>query len=486
MTALHTTQRLSDSADVLRAVGSRWVLPGAAVVVGLMVAVLVDRGLWFGVIALAFAVPGFVLVHRAPLASLGVWLLVAPFVLQTGGSVRYAYQVVHRLLPVAILLALALSHVVGTRTRRLGRLGWPESFMAAYVAASVISVIYTSADVSASLIDLYDRVAIPMLLYVIVRLVGPDGSSIRRAAPLLAFLLVTQTVIGALSWAIPGILPSDWLGRVGSRTTGSLQSPSVYGVAVLTAGVLLLHLAATERRRSRRTAYVVLYAIALVMATVTFSRGVWLALGVVLLAAMVHRTLSRRVMVAALPILVVLGATGVIGGQIDTIQERFGSEETALDRLPLALASIDMFRAKPVAGWGFDNFDRFDRQFQREVAGFVPEKDHSSHNLYLTLLAEQGIVGLTFYLAPVVWWAVLSVRRWKRFPAGGRIVDRRLLIVLWGILGAHGMVNMFSNMRVVYGLGLWWMTLALIAVVVDDRAAGGRGSDALVSSVVGK
>jgi hypothetical protein len=40
--------------------------------------------------------------------------------------------------------------------------------------------------------------------------------------------------------------------------------------------------------------------------------------------------------------------------------------------------------------------------------------------------------------------------------------NRKLLALLWLALLAHLVVNNFSNMRVEFGLGLWWLTLGLV------------------------
>ena len=41
------------------------------------------------------------------------------------------------------------------------------------------------------------------------------------------------------------------------------------------------------------------------------------------------------------------------------------------------------------------------------------------------------------------------------------------MIIFWLLLIFHFIVNNFSNMRVVYGLGLWWITLGFIGVMVS-------------------
>jgi O-antigen ligase len=96
------------------------------------------------------------------------------------------------------------------------------------------------------------------------------------------------------------------------------------------------------------------------------------------------------------------------------------------------------------------------------------DKDHSSHNFYLTLLAEQGLVGFALFVIPVVWWLVMTVKAWTDLPSQG-LISRRLLAVLWLFIIGFVLVNTFQSMRVVFSLGLWWVTLGLIASVVDSR-----------------
>jgi O-antigen ligase len=127
-----------------------------------------------------------------------------------------------------------------------------------------------------------------------------------------------------------------------------------------------------------------------------------------------------------------------------------------------------MFLARPIFGWGFSNFDRYDREFQGRVGDLVnPEKDHASHNLYLTLLAEQGLTGFFLYVSPIVWCAILSLIALPRMPTGG-FWSRKLLLVLWLVVVYFVVINNFFNVIVVYSLGLWWITLALLANLVHD------------------
>lgn len=454
-------------------------LAAAVIVASVIVGYLVGAGLGLvaGVLLLALPLANWLL--RRPAAAVALWLLITPFVVATdGGALRKVYWLSHRLLPVLALAIVVLAVVARINPERLPRLRWPEFAMAAYVVIGFLSVLHTSNDALATSYQLYDRVVVPMVLYLIVRLVQPDDSQLRRVVAVFVFLLLSQTLIGVLGWVAPDFLPSAWLGRVGTRTTGSLRHPNVYGTTVLIAGLFLLHFVLNRRSRSgRQPVLVMTFVLALVMAFMTYSRATWLAAIVVLLGVVVTypRFGLRFLVIAGLTVLALL-SSGLMAGQVEMAQNRFrsqDSEQSALSRLPVIHASLQMAQARPLIGWGYGNFDRFSPEFQGRVGNFiVPEREHASHNLYLTILAEQGVVGLFLYVGPVVYWLLASRAAWGRLPAHG-LISRKLLMVLWLALASQVIVNNYSNMRVVYGLGLWWLILGMIASVVSRY----RGDD---------
>ena len=274
----------------------------------------------------------------------------------------------------------------------------------------------------------------------------------------------------------PGVLPEGWLGREGSRTVGSLEHPNVYGTVVLLCGALLFHAASSIPgwRRSRRIVVGAGVVLALVMVFLTYSRASWLA-GVVVvvgLAFLYPRVVVRGGLAVGLAAVLLVGS-GLVFGQTETAAQRLASAETALSRLPVVVGSIKMFQEKPLTGWGYGNFDLYDYQFQGQFGELVvPEKDHASHNLFLTILAEQGIFGLLLYLAPLVYWLIATRAALRAMPSTG-FISRKLLIVLWLVLAAIFVVSNFSNMRVVFGLGVWWMTLGLIGSLVERYRRNG-------------
>jgi len=458
---------------------------------GLVVAYLVTTGYWPIALGLLVALPAFVLLHRYPFAALIIWLSLAPFLVQTNsGTVRRVYWVIHRALPPTTVAIILLSTWLKVHKRKLPKLRMPELLMVGYIVVSLVSILYVVGNNAAGnnlvnqllngvdsygdkkIFVLYDRVFIPMCLYFIVRLTKLKEADLKRLLPFIAFVLVSQAIIGLLSWAAPQILPSAWLNRAGSRTSGSLDHYSVFTSTIMLCSTLLLQSAYNHNlRKTIRLGYIFMFILGVFMIFLSFSRASWLACFIVIIGLFcLYPKNMAKMGTYAIAFFIVLLSAGYLSQQADYAQERFyseQSEESALSRLPVVYASLRMLEAKPLLGWGYGDFDKYDYQFQARVGDLVsPKQDHASHNLYLTILAEQGIVGFFFYLMPAVWWLALSVKAYPKLPAEG-FWSRKLLVIFWLVLLFHFVINNFSNMRVVYGLGLWWVTLGFISVMVS-------------------
>jgi O-antigen ligase len=350
--------------------------------------------------------------------------------------------------------------------------------MALYLVVSLVSIWYTNLTPQATTYLLYDRVVVPMIIYLVIRLYPPRRREIEAAAPILMVALVLQSIFGVIGWISPGSLPNAWQDRVTERTVGSLDHPNVYGTTVLILGAWLLILSSirTELGGTRRNLYRAMFVLGLVMAFMTMSRATWLAASLVVIV-LLRRLPGTMAWMAGLVAVVIMAVTvsGALAPIVDRAQTRFlseQSEESALSRLPVVQASVRMLAEKPLTGWGFGNFDRYDILFVTSVGDlFVPDKDHASHNLYLTILAEQGLPGFLLYMAPALILLVRTPRALRLMRVDPYGTSPNLLIGLWLLPLAQVVVNNFSNMRVPFGLGLWWLSLALIANVIAEPKA---------------
>ena len=447
-----------------------WPLLIIVPVLSLLAAYLVVNESWQLALGVLLAIPGFILLHRHPWLALVIWLSLAPFLLHTPtADERRLYWIIHRALPPITLGIIILGSALQLTHRRLPKLGLPELAMAGYVIVSLFSIWALNDSPLATTFLFYDRVFIPICLYLIVRLTIQDSHSARRLLPVLVFLVISQSIIGILSWYWPQVLPSEWLTQAGSRTIGSVVNASVYTTTLTLAGLLVFHAGMNSNNVIFRRFAVFTLLLAGYCIFVSFSRASWLA-GILVLVGLLfiypRFTLKTTLIVSA--VLLVFGGW-LLSDQIQWAQARFRSaesEQSALSRLPVYYAAMRMFEDRPLTGWGYGNFDLYDWRFQERVAGLPSDnKDHASHNLYLTTIAEQGILGLGFLLIPALWLLFLSFKAFPQMPKNG-FWSRKLLVILWLVILSHIIVNNFSNMRVVFGLGMWWITLGLIASLV--------------------
>jgi len=104
-------------------------------------------------------------------------------------------------------------------------------------------------------------------------------------------------------------------------------------------------------------------------------------------------------------------------------------------RLQLFLYAWLMFLSSPLLGVGFGEYAW--RAFELAAglgAGSPPGLDRHSHNLFLQLLAETGIVGLSCVAIPLVHW-------FWRMPWRSLTLDRCWMIGVLAVVGLHSMVE---------------------------------------------
>jgi O-antigen ligase len=176
-------------------------------------------------------------------------------------------------------------------------------------------------------------------------------------------------------------------------------------------------------------------------------------------------------MVTTIVVLLALVAVGPMSQEVAFAVERLGDEQTAASRLLTNNAALQMIEERPLTGFGYGNFERYDEQFKVRI-GDIAVQEGSAHHTYLALAAENGLPALVLYLFPAAWLLWLTASRWHRLTS----VDpwnRTLLIVLWLAVIDQFVVMNFMDMlhSSPWGTGLWWLSLGLLHVVIS------RGSD---------
>lgn len=145
----------------------------------------------------------------------------------------------------------------------------------------------------------------------------------------------------------------------------------------------------------------------------TLQRSVWLGAVVATIVTVLAFKDLRRYAVPVLVAAALVGGTAyaVVGSKV--VHRRATDQQTVWDRYNLNRAALNMIEARPLQGFGWATFETksvsgefFQQNFNYPLtaAGFAV------HNVFLSHAAELGLVGLTLWLAGVLFAAFIALR----------------------------------------------------------------------------
>jgi putative inorganic carbon (HCO3(-)) transporter len=269
-------------------------------------------------------------------------------------------------------------------------------------------------------------------------------------------------LLGATVATVPAMLnPPTYEDDLTVRISGTIGDPNELA-ALLVAGVVFAGVltAVTRDRPPLRLAAggaVILFVLGIFY---TVSRGGLLALGVALIAACIlaGRWRGRTLVVAGLGLSIVVIYFASFAG-LDA-RDRVTTVQGGTGRSDLWKIGWRMFEDKPIRGIGSGNFPISSIHYLVQPGvverdDFIIDTPKVTHNTYLQILSELGIVGLALFLT-IVGFAIstaLKAARW--FGRNGdtqmELVARGTIVALVGILTADFFI---SEM---YGKQLWLM-----------------------------
>jgi O-antigen ligase len=452
----------------------RW-LP---LIIGLGMALVLARFIvnerWHLAIPTVFAIPAVIIFNRYPFVAIILWaFFVQLFISAPTSAERFIYWILHRGVVPGALLVVILSDWLNTSNRKPIKLGGAELAALIFVGLIVLNIILFSFDTTRTLIQFYDLIFVPISIYWLIRMLNPSEQDLKRFLWVALFVVLVQATIGMLSWFSPASVPTQWQSHLaGERTVGTVRNVAVYTSTLLFFSLLLLQYGVNSTSNLIRLGTLFIFGLALFCVFISFSRASWLG-GIIVLTAtlFLYPNIMPRFIIV-LSIVTVVFAGTLLAGELAFAHERLTSEQalnSAESRVITNNASIQMIKEKPLMGWGFRNYDRFDRRFQTRVGNIAVLNDGTSHNTYLTIMAEQGLLGFVFYITPLFWWIFLSAKVWPRLPKHG-FWSRSLLVSLWVVILHMFIVTSFMDMIRFheFGTSIWWMTLGFIGNVVSS------------------
>jgi O-antigen ligase len=196
----------------------------------------------------------------------------------------------------------------------------------------------------------------------------------------------------------------------------------------------------------------------------TGTRAAVVALAVI---AIIGITMERRVWRVLLPG-IVMGGLGALFFLPSTSMERLGSILTTSDRgagrLDIWLVASNIIRSHPILGVGLDNFGQaFDRYLADTsgLRGIYFVQGWGSHNMFLNVQAELGIVGSVLFAAMIGMSVVSGLMAILNLKRAGDDDMGTLTLGLW--LGLLGMLVVCCFLDWQYAKYLW-LLLAMAEV----------------------
>ncbi|MCJ1679065.1 O-antigen ligase family protein [Streptomyces sp. APSN-46.1] len=334
-------------------------------------------------------------------------------------------------------------------------------------------------------------VLVPAAVVLLVR----DAREFRIAAGCFVVLALFQGAVGVLQYATHtgASYQGEDIRAVGTFGPGDVMGMATvvsYGLVVATAAALAPGLSRRVRRIAGGCALVMVVPLVL-----SFSRGSWLAtLGAAVLVmgmAGVRRALKVLLALTAAGVVLV----GGVGIGSEMVTERLTSitqvssapDQSVTDRYTMWAAAGSMWRERPAAGVGLKGFPAH-RDGHSSLAlssgsdtggagqAYLRQPLLSPHNMYLLILSEQGLIGLT---ALAGGWAALLVAGLRRYAAdGGARGIRDCGLIAIGMLVWQLTDFLYADIGgpstvltgVIIGLAAWWALPS-----PDDEAPVPRG-----------
>jgi O-antigen ligase len=362
------------------------------------------------------------------------------------------------------LLAMPVAYLV---QRRLGKVDLkpidrPEWALLGLICFMLVSTFLhdwrSASEFGAPVIQhLINGYLIPLVLFWIVRQTKITERELRNVyIGLVAFgvylaLTGIAEAMGAWSLVFPKYIANAEIGLHFGRARGPMVHAVTYGMALATSmfcGWLLWPNA------SRVAKLNLLALLLLALAAIYFSktRSVWLgaALGTGILMLTQLRGAWRPLLFG--------GAVGV--GTLVTIANfdrivafdrkdntAAQTRESAQSRESFAYVSWQMFKDKPLLGFGFGQFPTSklpylsDRNTDLELEAIRP---WSHHNTYLSILTELGIVGLALFVGILAAWVARGWKLWKDAEAPAWVQNHGALTL--AVLAMYAMQCLFHEM----------------------------------------
>lgn len=364
-----------------------------------------------------------------------------------------------------LVLAFALSYAMGRKRLRIPHVWVIGSICVAAVLATIFS-----ADVHAGLGLLKAYIIEPILIYIVFVHTIHSPEQKRRIEWALIGLTMYVSVVALLQWSGFMSIPEPYASEVPARATSVFPFPTAIGkllgplIAWCMTFLFFIKSAYTHTIRYRLIAYSIVTVLGVWALIVSRNRG---ALVGVALAAFVALMFAwrRRIIIPVVIILFVVAFTTipVLRSEITQVASR---QDTSTDvRIVMWEGTIRLIQANPIFGAGLGGFPvLYDEYRDASHVELFPNPD----NLYLTLWAELGILGVVVFIWLFWVWISETVYHLREQTSRSSrwLVGLASLLFLVSLLG-HGLLDTpyFKNDLAV----LFWIVFGYFVIYRQEQ-----------------
>ncbi|GAA3372623.1 O-antigen ligase family protein [Streptomyces sannanensis] len=374
----------------------------------------------------------------------------------------------------AVLVAHCVLRLLRDRRRPLTR---TAAVLLGLPVIGITAAVFGSAGPATGLAGAVRHLQIFVLVPAALLLLLRDRRDARLVAAAVVALALAEGAVGVHQY-VTGT-GASYMGQ-DIRAVGTFGATDVMGMAAVVGYGLVcaLGLALAPRSRGQRRAALLCAALLVLPLVLSFSRGAWLATAAACTAQLLLA--GRRISVPALAAGTAAAVVLVVGLGVGTglLRERVASitqvtdapDRSVTDRYTMWVASIGMWREAPVTGVGLKGFPAYRDSHASlalssggDTAGagavFRRQPLLSPHNMYLLILSEQGLLGLTALLGSWLALLTLGLRRLSRTVRGKDCGLIACGLLIWQLVDfLYADIGGPSTVLTAIGLGLaaWW------------------------------
>lgn len=440
---------------------------GLPSVLGLLLSLSIAKEEWFLAFALSVALPLSILFFSRPYLGLYIWLLVIPFI-SILPKPDLMYWLLHRILIVVTIGIILIKINQLKRSGSVIKLRTMDKavlFLAGYIP---ILIFIFQSNPYWPLIRYVDRILVPFSIYLIIRLSPLNEQNFARFEWVVLIIAVSQGLIGIVSVLSPSLLPTALSPYRSGYADGTLDNPNVYAITLIICGLILFQSAMSRKTGWRRYLFLTTCGICVIGVFFSMERAAWLALCLVIFGLFWLYPKPMAIFFLVCGILFLIMQGGALSNFIASASSRFSHQQPIYDRIVVTDAMAQMIMEKPIFGWGYETLNANITNYYRWVGeAFIPRGLVTSHNTFMTIATELGLIVFGLYLLPACWLVIIIFRNWRTIPSKGLWNKHQLIILTLSAMSSFLVSNLMDMRWFPYGIGLWWLTLGLIANIID-------------------